>query len=99
MKRVVLTALMAGAFLLTGCAGGYVGYYAPVPPPPMRVEAYGPRPGPGYVWVNGYWGYRANAYAWNGGRWMLPPPGRRVWVAGRWEPHGGRYRWREGHWR
>jgi hypothetical protein len=53
MKRALLTALMAGALFMTGCAGGYVGFYAPIPPPPIRVEAFGPMPGPGYVWVNG----------------------------------------------
>jgi hypothetical protein len=98
MKRGILTALMAGTLLITGCVG-YVGYYAPIPPPPVRVETFGPAPGPGYVWVNGYWGYNAGAYVWIGGRWVVPPLGRRVWVAGRWAPYGNRYRWYEGRWR
>ena len=98
MKRGILTAVLAGTLFITGCAG-YVGYYAPGPPPPVRVEAFGVAPGPGYAWVNGYWGYRGGGYAWVGGRWAVPPPGRRAYVAGRWEPYGGRYRWREGRWR
>ena len=99
MKRVILAAALAGNLFITGCAGGYVGLYAPGPPPPIRVEAFGAAPGPGYAWVNGYWGYRGGGYAWTGGHWAVPPPGRRAYVAGRWEPYGGRYRWREGRWR
>ena len=67
MKRSFL-ALAFVAFSTVGCAGSY-GYYAPTPPPPLRAEAYGAAPGPGYAWVGGYWGYRGNAYAWSPGRW------------------------------
>jgi hypothetical protein len=99
MKRGILLALLAGTLLSAGCGGAYVGFYAPGPPPPIRVETYGPAPGPGYVWVNGYWGYRGGRYEWVGGRWDRPPQGRRAWVAGRWEHHGSQYRWRDGRWR
>jgi hypothetical protein len=62
-----------GLASLTGCYSGYgYSYYAPVAPPPVRVETYAYAPGPGYVWINGYWGYRNNAYAWNPGRWERP---------------------------
>ena len=96
-RNVLWCGLAAGS--LTGCAGGYVGVYARTPPPPVRVETYGPAPGPGYLWINGYWGYRGNAYVWNPGRWDRPPRGRRRWEDGRWERHGDRYRWRDGRWR
>jgi hypothetical protein len=60
---------LAGA--LTGCAGGGYGYYASTPPPPpVRVEARGVAPGAGFVWVDGYWGYRGGNYA----RAMGSPP-------------------------
>jgi YXWGXW repeat-containing protein len=84
---------------LTGCAGGYVGVYATNAPPPIRVETYGPAPGPDFVWITGYWAYRSNAYVWVPGRWDRPPRGRRHWEDGRWEQHGDRYRWRDGRWR
>jgi hypothetical protein len=97
MKKTGLMIAMIAGLSLAGC-GGYVAYAA-VPPPPLRVETYGPAPGPGYVYVNGYWGYRGNGYYWAPGAWRLPPRGARVWVAGRWESRGGRYYYTRGRWR
>ena len=97
MRRTFLVLLFASLSTI-GCAGGGV-YYATVPPPPVRVETYGPAPGAGYVWINGYWGLRGNAYAWVPGYWGRPPHRRAVWVAPRWERVGGRYRFHEGRWR
>jgi hypothetical protein len=102
-KRVAPAAamLMAGIVALAGCGGyGYYGgVYVRTPPPPLRYEVYGPAPGPGYVWINGYWSYRGNAYVWTPGRWERPPRGKHHWEDGRWERHGDGYRWREGRWR
>lgn len=97
MKRTFLT-LFVAAVTMAGCSGGAV-YYANVPPPPLRAEAYGVAPGPGYVWVNGYWGWGGRAYAWTPGRWARPPRPHAVWVAPRWERAGNRYRFHEGRWR
>jgi hypothetical protein len=91
--------LTFSAITTMSCASGGVAYYANTPPPPVRVETYGPAPGPGFVWVNGYWGWRGNNYVWVGGRWSRPPHARAVWVAPRWESYRGRYRFYEGRWR
>ncbi len=99
MRRWIATGLLAGSLIAAGCAGGYVGYEARIPPPPLRVETYGPTPGPGYIWIKGYWGYSGGNYVWQGGRWEQPPRGRRQWEEGRWERRGDRYRWRDGRWR
>jgi hypothetical protein len=49
------------------------------PPPPM-AEQIGPPPGPGWVWVPGYWEGRGDRWYWVSGRYMQPPhPGAR-WV-------------------
>jgi hypothetical protein len=96
--KAYLLSLAFVAFSTVGCAGSY-GYYAPTPPPPLRAEAYGVAPGPGFVWVNGYWGYRGSGYAWVPGRWSRPPYARATWAPGYWERHGGRYRFHEGRWR
>ncbi len=87
MQRTAILALMTVGLSVTGCAGGY-SYYAPVPPPPVRVEAYGPAPGPGFAWVGGYWGFRGDAYAWVPGYWGRPPRPSAVWEAGRWSRAG-----------
>src|SRR3954471_17253534 len=100
LKHWMLLGLMGGFLTTVSCGGpGYVGIYAPTAPPLVRVESYGPAPGPGYVWIRGYWGYRGNDYVWNPGHWERPPRGRRRWEDGRWEHRGNRYLWHEGRWR
>src|SRR5262245_42323449 len=97
MKKIWLTVIL-GSLSLAACGCGYYsgGYYATTAPPPIRAEVRGYAPGPGYVWVDGYWGYRSNRYAWNSGYWARPPRARAVWVPGRWEHRGNRYYYREG---
>ena len=99
MKRWMLFGLVAATLTAVGCGRGYVGVYARTAPPPVRVETYGPAPGPGDIWINGYWGYRTNSYVWIPGRWDRPPRGLRRWEDGRWERRGDRYRWQDGRWR
>jgi len=97
MKRSFCLALILGAVSLAGC-GGYA-YYAPAPPPAIRIEARGVAPGPGYVWIDGYWGYRGRSYGWVSGRWERPPRARAVWEPGRWEQRNNRWAYRAGRWR
>ena len=53
------------------------------PPPPRREVAYAP-PGPGFIWINGYWAWRGGRYVWIAGRYERPPHGHRQWVEPRW---------------
>jgi hypothetical protein len=55
-------------------------------PPPARVVRVVPRaPGPGYLWVPGYW-YPVNGrYVWRQGYWTVPPYAGAVWVAPRYD--------------
>jgi len=66
------------------------GYDAP-PPPPMPNYAYNrpPMPGPGYFWVDGYWGFGGGRYSWVGGFWRVPPFAGGFWNAPRYS--AGRY--------
>jgi hypothetical protein len=68
MRRAILIGLIAATLGIAGCAVRYVGVYATIPPPPFRVETYGPVPGIGFVWIQGYWGWRNDAYVWIPGR-------------------------------
>ena len=91
MRKFIGAALLA-AMLLTGSralkAQVSVGIGIGAPPPP-RVYARPVAPGPGYVWVDGYW-YPVNGhYVWHQGYWTEPPYGGAIWVGPRWE--GGRY--------
>jgi hypothetical protein len=98
MKRTLGMVVILGGLSLTGCAGGYA-FYATTPPPALRFEQRGAAPGPGYVWIDGYWGYSGGRYAWVAGRWDRPPRPRARWESGRWETRGGKYYYREGRWR
>lgn len=97
MKKWLLIPVLAFSSL-TACAGGG-GYYVRTAPPPPLVERYGPAPGYGFVWVQGYYAYNGGRYGWVQGRWVRPPrPGRR-WEGGRWESYRNGYRWHDGRWR
>jgi hypothetical protein len=99
MKNATLAALVLAALSTIGCAAGYGGRYATTAPPPLRAEAYGRAPGPGYVWTSGSWGWSGGRYTWVQGRWVRPPRRHGNWEAGRWERRGDRYYFREGRWR
>ncbi len=59
-----------------------VPYYAPVPAPP--VAAYMPAcPGPGYVWIPGYYYPEGRRFAWREGYWSRPPYAGAYWVTPR----------------
>jgi hypothetical protein len=101
MKRKLLpiAAVLLGT-ILSGCAvnGAYVARYGP-PPPPPRYGVIGVAPGPGFVWIDGFWDWRGGRWYWVGGRWVRPPRPRAVWVPGYWvETHRGRV-FRRGYWR
>ena len=69
MKRtLLLLPLTLLGLAATGCYSS-VGYYRRYPPPPPRVEYYGVAPGPGFVWVSGYWRPHGNNYRWVNGHW------------------------------
>ncbi len=78
----------------------------------LRVEIEGPpaprheviverdRPGPDYVWVDGYWDGSPGHYVWARGHWDRPPHGHGHWVAPRWEKdHDGHFHQVRGEWR
>jgi len=67
------------------------------PPPPRREVVYAP-PGPGFIWINGYWAWRGGRYVWIAGRYERPPRGQNRWHEPRWERRGGNYIFIEGRW-
>jgi hypothetical protein len=81
-----------------GVGGGYyapapvVTYYAPPPAPVVYARPY--CPGPGYVWVEGYWYPAGPRYVWHAGYWARPPYVGAYWVAPRYYGH----RYYPGHW-
>ena len=98
-RRLLAPSVLVFGMLLSACAapGAVV---VRVGPPPPRYGVIGVAPGPGYVWTEGFWDWRAGGYVWVPGRWMRPPRPRAVWVPGGWveRPHRG-WVFRRGRWR
>ena len=85
--------------LLLLAAGGMfgqvsVGISIGAPPPPRVVKVRPAMPGPGFVWVDGYWYVVGHKYVWHAGYWTRPPYEGAVWVA----PHHDGARWFDGYW-
>jgi len=98
IKNAFLSSVLFASSGLACCGGGYVAYRVPAPPPP-QVGAVGFAPGPGYVWIDGFWDLRGSRWVWVNGRWSRPPRAGAVWVPDRWDRHGERWRYNRGHWR
>ena len=99
MKRNLLAAaaVLFGA-VLSAC-GGYSHAYVAYGPPAPRYGAVGYAPGPGYIWVDGYWNRYGGDWRWVGGRWAQPPRGYHHWERSEWRNEGGHWRFHEGRWR
>lgn len=104
-RGMALVAALCAVCAVAGCTV----YVRPAPadavfvmhePPPPRYEVIVVRPGPTYIWVAGYWGWRSTDYVWIPGRWVVPPPNRgRKWSPGRWKHERRGWYWVEGRWR
>jgi len=76
-----------------------IAYFAPVPPPPDRVEVRSLPPEPGDVWLDGYWAYDGGHHVWRDGHWEKPPRPKAHYVEPRWWRKGNQYAFREGYWK
>jgi len=100
MRSFAAAALVAASMLATtACAGASGRVYIRSGPPPLRAEAVVVSPGPGYVWIPGYYNYRGGGYAWVGGRYERAPRARARWVPSHWERDRRGWYFVEGRWR
>jgi hypothetical protein len=91
-KKLIPFVLLGSALALSGqvSLGIRIG-----PPPPPRVMAVRPAaPGPGFVWVDGYWYPSGGRYRWHEGYWTRPPYEGARWVG----PHHDGDRFFNGYW-
>ena len=98
-KLLFLTFVVLLAGALSACAGNGYMTVRSAPPPPQARGVVGYAPGPGYVWVDGFWDWRGGNWHWVRGYWTRPPRARAIWVSPRWEPYGRGYRFHRGYWR
>jgi hypothetical protein len=70
---------------------------APMAPPLPLAETVVVAPGPGYVWLGGYWSWTGGRHLWTPGHWAPHHPGYR-WVPRQWEYGPGGWHQRGGHW-
>jgi hypothetical protein len=84
--------------MAAGCATASGRVYVRNGPPPVVVERRVTAPGPGFVWLPGYYRWAGRDYVWVPGRYERARSHGR-WVPGRWvhDRHGWYYV--EGRWR
>lgn len=90
--------LLVVGLLLGGAAASHaqvsIGIQIGAPPPPRVLAVIPPTPGPGFVWVEGYWYPVGRHYRWHAGYWTQPP-----YLGARWiPPHHDGERFFAGYW-
>jgi hypothetical protein len=68
-------------------------------PPAPLVETVGIAPGPGFLWIGGYYHWYGNRWGWVAGHYERPPHRGAVWVGPRYEARGGHRVYIRGYWR
>ncbi|HEX9234102.1 MAG TPA: YXWGXW repeat-containing protein [Candidatus Acidoferrum sp.] len=97
MKNLIRAGLLFAVLLScthVACGQVSVGITIGPPPPPRVVRVLPPRPGPEFVWVDGYWYPVGRHYRWHAGYWTRPPYAGARWIGPR---HEGR-RFYNGYW-
>jgi YXWGXW repeat-containing protein len=75
-----------------------VGISVRIGPPVLPIYVQPICPGPGYIWIPGYWAYGPDGYFWVPGTWVFPPEVGLLWTPGYWDWDDGLYIWHEGYW-
>jgi WXXGXW repeat (2 copies) len=55
-----------------------------IAPPPLPAYSQPAIPGPGYIWIPGYWAWNGAGYYWVPGYWTTPPAADLLWTPGYW---------------
>jgi YXWGXW repeat-containing protein len=103
LYRALLPALLMLALLVPvspspSQAAVSVGISVGFAPPALPVYDQPPIPGPGYVWMPGYWAWGPNGYYWVPGTWVLPPGIGLYWTPPWWGWNGAVYVFHPGYW-
>jgi hypothetical protein len=99
--RFMCSLLLAGGLLtipVQSRAQVAVGISVRIGPPVLPVYVQPICPGPGYIWVPGYWAYGPDGYFWVPGTWVEPPEVGLLWTPGYWGWQDHFYIWHAGYW-
>ncbi len=95
-SAAILFALyFALAAFLVSCAETVV---LQTPPPSLPSYEQPVCPGPGFLWIPGYWANGPEGYYWVPGMWEMAPQPGLLWTPGYWSLTGGEYVWHAGYW-
>jgi hypothetical protein len=67
-------------------------------PPQPLVETVGVAPGPGYIWIGGYYHWAGARWVWYRGHYDRPPHAGAVWVRPRYTYRGNARIYVRGYW-
>ena len=83
---LILTAAPVGCFALVAPAQARtnVEFTASAAPPPLPSYSQSTLPGPGFLWIPGYWALGGDGYYWTPGYWARPPAADLFWTPGYW---------------
>jgi len=97
MKRLLKTTIIAAMLITYGsvfAAEISIAIRIGPPPPPRVVHVLPPRPGPEFIWIEGYWYPVEKHYKWHNGYWTRPPYPTARWVV----PHHDGEQYFVGYW-
>jgi hypothetical protein len=92
MNTFIRACLLAAVLLAGGSvmqAQVAIGITIVAPPPARVMRVYPERPGPEFIWVEGYWYPVGHHYKWHEGYWTQPPYEGAHWAPPRYE--GGQF--------
>ena len=95
LRNLCIATLMGLGLALSALPGSAQYVYVQVGPPAPVYETVPVSPGPGYVWVGGYYTYSGGRYVWRHG-YYAHHAGH--WCAGAWHHNHHGYYWSEGRW-
>ena len=98
VAALIFGAAPIGVFILPAQAQVEASVTAGIAPPLLPVYAQPPIPGPGYLWIPGYWAWSGYEYYWVPGYWALPPAADLYWTPPYWAWNDGQYVFYAGYW-
>ncbi len=96
---LLLLAVVMLAAPVTSPAYVSVGISVAFGPPALPIYAQPLCPGPGFIWIPGYWAWDPDiGYYWVPGMWVVAPFVGALWTPGYWGWSDGVYVWYDGYW-